>query len=192
MFCSCVNKCKAVLRRFKGVTFRILCFICYGTRVKFAGIPILEKHISIMMFPSGSLKVGKNISARKNVEFRCSAPLQIGDNCFFNNYCTIVSTRGISIGNDCLFGENVHIYDSNHVFYKQNTLIRDQGSSSKPIKIGNNVWIGTNVCVLKGASIGDNSVIGANSVISSDIPANSLVKSLQRSVEITPIKFRSI
>ena len=45
---------------------------------------------------------------------------------------------------------------------------------SKPIKIGNNVWICGNVTVLPGVSIGDNSIIGAGSVVSKDIPSNVL------------------
>ena len=43
---------------------------------------------------------------------------------------------------------------------------------TKPIKIGNNVWIGGNVIVLPGVNIGDNVVIGAGSVVTKDIPAN--------------------
>lgn len=46
------------------------------------------------------------------------------------------------------------------------------GEASKPIVIGNNVWLGGGAVVLPGVTIGDNSVIGAGSVVTKDIPAN--------------------
>ena len=36
---------------------------------------------------------------------------------------------------------------------------------SKPIIIGNNVWITTNCIILPGTEIGDNAIIGAGSVV---------------------------
>lgn len=45
---------------------------------------------------------------------------------------------------------------------------------TKPITIGNHVWIGMNVTILKGVTIGDGAVIAAGSVVTRDIPANTL------------------
>jgi acetyltransferase-like isoleucine patch superfamily enzyme len=45
---------------------------------------------------------------------------------------------------------------------------------SKPIKVGNNVWIGGNVVVLPGVTIGTNVTIGAGSVVTKDIPSNTI------------------
>lgn len=42
---------------------------------------------------------------------------------------------------------------------------------SKPINIGDNVWIGTNSTICGGVSIGNGSVAGAGSVVIKDIPA---------------------
>jgi len=190
MFCRLFNLFRAFLRRFNGCLLRLYCFFVYGAHVKISGIPLIDGSISISIFPKGHLAIGKNLSVRKSVEFRCSAPVSIGDNCFFNNFCSIVSIEGISIGNDCLFGENVHIYDNNHVFCHENIPISNQGFSSKAICIGNNVWVESNVCILKGVSIGNNSVIAANSIVAVDVPENSIVKT-QRIVDIQPIVFKN-
>ncbi|MCR2897641.1 acyltransferase, partial [Escherichia coli] len=48
--------------------------------------------------------------------------------------------------------------------------------TSKPIIIGNNVWIGSSSVILNGVEIGNNSVISAGSVIRSSIPENSIYK----------------
>lgn len=50
----------------------------------------------------------------------------------------------------------------------------DMQKKTKPVKIGNHVWIGTRVTILKGVNIGDGAVIAAGSVITKDIPAGSL------------------
>jgi acetyltransferase-like isoleucine patch superfamily enzyme len=45
---------------------------------------------------------------------------------------------------------------------------------SKPIEIGDDVWIGTGVKILKGVKIGKGAVIGAGSVVTRDIPPYSI------------------
>ena len=46
---------------------------------------------------------------------------------------------------------------------------------SKPISIGNNVWIGANSIILPGVTIGDGAIIGAGSVVVKSIPSNVIV-----------------
>ena len=43
--------------------------------------------------------------------------------------------------------------------------------TSKPITIGNGVWLGASVTVIGGVTIGDGSVIAAGAVVTADIPA---------------------
>ncbi|HEY2345033.1 MAG TPA: acyltransferase [Xanthomonadaceae bacterium] len=100
--------------------------------------------------------------------------LSIGDNLFMNNRCSLNCQSQIEIGDDCLLGEGVAIYDHDHDFSKPEKF-RLSGFRSAPVKIGNNVWLGSNVIVLKGSTIGDNVVVAANSVIKGDVPADTLV-----------------
>lgn len=121
------------------------------------------------------IKIEKGVTIRRGVIFRAiSGRIEIGNNCFFNNYCSINSLKKISIGDDCIFGEGVKIYDHNHI-YGKNVTTSKSGYNVDEIKIKNNVWIGSNVTILKGVTIGNNVVIGANSLIYKDVPDNSLV-----------------
>lgn len=122
-------------------------------------------------------RIGKKTHFRKGfiINIRNNGKVDIGENCFFNNYCSINCLKNISIGNDCIFGENVKIYDHNHKF-KYNNLIKEQGFKSDEIIIGSNCWIGTNVTILKGTKIGDNVVVGAGCVLKQEIEKNSIVK----------------
>lgn len=105
-----------------------------------------------------------------------NSKIKIGVNTFFNNNCSINSRRNIEIGSECLFGENVKIYDHNHVYKNINEEIRNQGFSTGTVIIGDNCWIGSNVVILKDVVIGDNCIIGANCLIYKSIPSNTVVK----------------
>ncbi|MDR0920956.1 MAG: acyltransferase [Lactobacillales bacterium] len=125
----------------------------------------------------------KQLIGIKNLNFRKRFQLTIdrgqvifGRNVFFNNDCSIHSVGKINIGNDCIFGENVKIYDHNHIFKSKLEPIRIQGLSHGNVEIGNNVWVGTNVVILSGSKIGSNVVVGAGNIISGIIPDNSIVK----------------
>lgn len=76
-------------------------------------------------------------------------------------------------------GKNVHITDSvKFITHDGGTLLYRNTipdlEITKPITIGDNVYIGNNVILLPGVSIGNNVVIGAGAIVSSSIPDNSL------------------
>lgn len=127
----------------------------------------------------GNINFGKKTTFRKDfsVYMEKGAKIKIGDNCFFNNHCSLNSLDSITIGDRCLFGENVKIYDQDHKFKDISLPIKEQGFSTKPVTIGNDCWICSNVTVLKGVTIGNHCVIGANCLIYKDIPDNTIVKS---------------
>lgn len=126
--------------------------------------------------------IGRKVGYRENVRFYLEhgARLVIGERCFFNNDCSINVQKHVEIGHDTLFGENVKLYDHNHVFLDADTPIANQGFRTGKIHIGSNCWICSNVVILKGVHIGDNCVISAGCVISNDIPDNTIVKCVQQ------------
>lgn len=119
-----------------------------------------------------SITIGKLLATRSNVEIRAfdSGKVTIGDNCFFNNNCSIACSEKIVIGNNCSFGYNVVIVDHDHNIKANNgTFV------SKPIVIGDDVWMGANVTILKGVKIGNNSVIAAGTIVTEDVKDNSVI-----------------
>lgn len=101
--------------------------------------------------------------------------LEIQKNVFFNNNCSITAREKISIGSNCIFGENVKIYDHNHEYKDKSCLISKQGFSSEKVIIEEDCWIGSNVTILKGVHIGKHSVVGAGVIVYKDIPENSVI-----------------
>lgn len=127
---------------------------CVNGILIFKGRFISRRFLTINI-SSGKVIIGKNVFTNQNVSINC------------HNF--------ISIGDNTIIGESVKFYDHNHRFNKDG-CIKDQGFTSKPIIIGNNVWIGSSSVILNGVEIGNNSVISAGSVIRSSIPENSIYK----------------
>ena len=106
-----------------------------------------------IVFGQNSIQV-ENFQFRKGIyaSYRQErGKLRIGDNVFFNNYCTICVWRELTIGDGTIFGENVKIYDHNHIYSDPDMPIKQQGYTSAPIHIGKHCWIGSNVTILKGS-----------------------------------------
>lgn len=99
--------------------------------------------------------------------------IKIGSNTIFSNDVTIIAVNEISIGDNCLIGDRVTIFDCDFHEVNPDTR-RDSYGKSGNVIIGNNVWIGTGVTILKGVKIGDNSIISANSVVTKDIANDSI------------------
>lgn len=91
---------------------------------------------------------------------------------FINSGTNISDTSPINIGKGVYIAPNVCISCSGHpINYKQ----RYEGiMTSRPINIGNYVWIGANSFIKSGVNIGDHSVIGAGSVVTRSIPSNTV------------------
>jgi maltose O-acetyltransferase len=139
-----------------------------GYRYKFG------RHLKLKLLNDGKLLLKSNVEFSDFCYIECSqGNISIGKNCFFNRGCSLVAFNRINIGNYCIFGPNVSIYDHNHR-YTDNTYIRKQGYEIREVEIGNDVWIGANTVITAGAKIGEHVVIGANSVVTKDIPSNSL------------------
>lgn len=119
------------------------------------------------------IHIDKNVSFRGKSHFLAfeGAQIQVGRGVFFNRNCSINAFSKITIGDDCLFGESVSIWDHNHLYADKFNLIRNQGYNKAAVSIGNNCWLATNVVILKGVTIGEGAVIAAGSVVNKNIPS---------------------
>lgn len=151
---------------------KILIFkIFYSKRLSFINLPRINSKFAISIKKNSKLKIGRKFRARNNVSFRIydNGIVNIGDNCFFNDGCSINCQKDIFIGDNVIFGQNVMLFDHDHD-YKNN--MNDFVKAN--IKIGNNVWIGANSIILKGVTIGDNCVIAAGSIVKDNIEKDTL------------------
>lgn len=96
------------------------------------------------------------------------AVIEIGDRTTVGFHAFMYSSSRISVGVDCMIAPFVYIVDSNHGI-KKDAPMNQQPNDSKPIVIGDDVWIGANAVILPGVSIGNGAVVAAGSVVKNDI-----------------------
>jgi lipopolysaccharide O-acetyltransferase len=108
--------------------------------------------------------------------------IEIGSNVQVNDYVHIAAIERVVIGAGTLIASKVFISDHNHGDYQgqdrrssPDIPPADRPLSSRPVRIGNNVWIGEHVCIMPGVTIGDGAIVGAGSVVSGNVPAFSIV-----------------
>ncbi len=99
--------------------------------------------------------------------------MQIGAGTYVNRHTYFDAHLEMRIGEHCLIGPNCYFTDANHR-RELGQPMKLQGIETKPVIVGNNVWIGAHCIVLPGVTIGDDAVIGAGSLVTRDIPAGML------------------
>ena len=138
------------------------------TKVVFGGNVIFEGRASI-----GS---GCYIDSAKG------ATLQIGNNFRATGFTTILASNKIKFGADCLVSWDTLIMDTDaHSIY----LLENDSkpiNPSKPIIVGDKVWIGARATILKGVTVYDNAVIASNCCVTKDIEEGAIVASTNQKV----------
>jgi maltose O-acetyltransferase len=95
--------------------------------------------------------------------------ISIGAGTAFSNNVEVIACQSVSIGNACLIGDAVLIYDSDFHHLSPEGRHRLPGAVD-PVVLEDNVFVGSRAIILKGVIIGTGSVIGAGSVVVSSIP----------------------
>lgn len=146
--------------RHKGVEFGPRCDVRSGS--------------TFLVARGGSASFGPGCVLDRGFTLESRGQLIVGPETVFGHHCTVAADSEVVMGSHCLVGELVSIRDHDHAFGDLGAPIVDQGRTSAPVRIGDNVWIGAKVTITKGVTIGSGSVVGANAVVTQDIPPHSI------------------
>ena len=97
----------------------------------------------------------------------------IGDYTRIGIHCTVIGP--VCIGNHVNLAQGITVTALNHNFADTNRRIDEQGISTKPVVIGDDVWIGANAVILPGVTIGRHVVVAAGAVVTKDVPDSCVV-----------------
>jgi acetyltransferase-like isoleucine patch superfamily enzyme len=100
--------------------------------------------------------------------------IEIGKRVYIGTGCCLHGHKGLEIGDDTLFAQNITITPYSHKFDDVGKTIISQGGHSRKMTIGRDCYLGMNVSVVYSGDIGEGSVIGAGSVVVKSIPPFSV------------------
>lgn len=156
-----------------------------GSRLRCLGQPVIRiergAHLVVgdrVVLTSRS--EGTALGVSHPVVLRCLAPgarITIGPDCGLSGtaICAAIEVR---IGARCLFGADVLVFDTdfhNHPPEGRRYAVPDWPNISRPVVIGDDVFIGARAIITKGVTIGDGSIIAAGSVVVQNVPARAVV-----------------
>ena len=81
----------------------------------------------------------------------------------------------VTIGNHVNLAQGITVTALNHNFSDANKRIDEQGVTTTPVVIEDDIWIGSNAVILPGVTIGSHSVVAAGAVVTKDVPPRTLV-----------------
>jgi acetyltransferase-like isoleucine patch superfamily enzyme len=120
------------------------------------------------------ITLNDNVTIGPRSEIIPYAKVAVGEDTQLGGHFSLIAGGEIQIGKNVLFGPGCSIFSFSHNYQDPHRPIMEQGTSSKGITIGDDVWLGANVVVLDGVTIGKGSVIGAGAVVTKDIPPYSV------------------
>lgn len=139
-----------------------------GRYVRVYGKPLVQNY--------GVIEIGDRVNilshtVRAELAAMSGGRLEIGAESTINYGFSAVAHQLVHIGKRCSIGPYVNIIDNN--FHE--ILDRSRKPASRPVIIGDDVWIAARVMILPGVTIGDNSVISAGSVVTESVPERTIV-----------------
>lgn len=135
-------------------------------RVKIGSGVRLDRH-----HPGTTLLLAPGVHLHDGVRIFLDGPgarVEIGRDTYLNRRTEVMCKQSVTIGRDCAVAWDVRILDTDY-----HEL--DGRPQSRPVHIGDHVWIGFGAAVLKGVTVGDGAVVAAGSLVTSDVPAGALV-----------------
>ena len=175
-----------MLRKLRMIIVTLLIKIVHPFGLSIQGFQDLQFDTELVIKNKGRISLGKRTTAFKRVTLAANGGnLSLGNHVFFNRNSIIAALHQIAIGDNCIFGPGVTIYDHDHKFTYDGIVHGVYNTDS--VIIEKNCWVGANVTILRGTHIGEGCVIGAGTVVKGNIPAHSLVTS-DRGLVIQPIE----
>ena len=132
---------------------------------------IIGAHCDIVCVKGGKLHISNcSIKAGTHIFADANSTLSMR-NCFIGRNCVVTAKESVTIMPGCLIAEMVVIRDQDHILESRDNNKSNEGFTTAPVCIGENVWLASKATVLKGVTVGTGAVIAASAVVTTSIPA---------------------
>lgn len=122
--------------------------------------------LAVVSFRKGEVRLGERTRIHRGAIVDAQkGRIIFGRNVSMNPYSIVYGAGGVTIGDNVRIAAHAVIVSFDHNFNDLTRSITSQGTTNKPIEIGNDVWIGSGAKVLGGAKIAEGCIIGAGAVL---------------------------
>lgn len=129
----------------------------------------ISSAIRIAALRAFGAQIGCNVIFRPRTRVKFPWKLRIGDRSWIGEGVWFHNQDLISVGSDAVISQDAFLTTGSHRHRKDMALI------TRPIYIGNGVWITSRCVVLGGASMGTSSLARPLTVVQGPVPANTIV-----------------
>jgi len=149
----------------------------YGKRLSFGKNTLINHKFKLR--GRGKIIIGDNCNLWAHEEantfflYSDRAEIKIGEGSQLNGI-TIHCLEKVIIGNNCLAGSAI-IMDTDFHAFNDPTHILYTNPKSKPVTVGNGVWLCGQCVLLKGSNVGNDSVVGFRAVVTKSFPADVVI-----------------
>jgi len=175
-----VDKNKKLSRNIKkfGVLNAFFVFLYYSVafRLPSACFPggLLGQWLRRILVQKMLAGCGHSIRVNRKVDVASGKRVTVGNNCALGPGMVIIGD--VVVGDDLMSGPDVVMISYNHRVDDTSRPMRVQGASeSRPVVIGDDVWIGMRAMIMPGVTVGSHAIIAAGSVVTKDVPEWGIV-----------------
>ena len=134
---------------------------------------IPSHHIRRFVYRCLGAEIGRNVVFHYRTEIRGIHRLKVGAGTIIGDNALLAAQRGLTIGENVNISSNVSIYSGAHDH--RDPYFRSTPQTTRPITIGDRVWIGSNAIILTGVNIGEGAVCCAGCVVTKDVEPYAVV-----------------
>ena len=141
-----------------------------------------------MLTPGSQLVLhGCRFSYGCNIQLFNGGKMEVGKGFYCNIGATFICSGSIKIGKGVICGRNVTIRE----YHGDHFINSPDYKCSKPIEIGDHVWLCEHSTIMPGVKVGSGSVVASHSLVTHDVPPNCLVMGSPARVVRTGVQWKA-
>ena len=175
-----VDPSRRLMARLKkiGVGRVLLCSVYYGIAYHLPSVdaPCGRVFQYLRHFCASRLlkSCGRSVRVNPQADIGSGRRVSVGNNCNLAERLKVIGD--LTLGNDVMLGPEVVFISYNHAVDDLEVPMRAQGATeSKPIHVGDDVWIGMRAMIMPGVTIGSHAIVAGGSVVTKDVPEWAIV-----------------
>lgn len=116
-------------------------------------------------------RIGKNAVIRAGVNITFPWRLTVGDHVWLGEDVTILSLAPVELGSNVCLSQQAYLCTGSHDFQSETFDLQ-----TRPIRVGDGVWIAARVFVAPGVAVGKGSMLCAGCVVLDDVPERAIMR----------------